>query len=45
MVRYLLEQGADFTVPDYEGKTALDVAEDTGHQGVIDMLQAYMNQA
>ncbi len=45
MVRYLLEQGADFMATNYEGKTVLDVAEDTGHQGIIDMLQSYMNSA
>ena len=45
MVRYLLDQGAEFMATDYEGRTPLDVAEDTGHQGIIDMLQAHMNSA
>ncbi len=45
MVRYLLEQGADFMATDYEGRTVLDVAEDTGHEGIIDMLHTYMNSA
>ena len=45
MVRYLLDQGADFMATDYEGRTPLDVAEDTGHEGIIEMLQAHMNSA
>lgn len=42
IARYLLDQGADFTALDHEGRTPLDVAEDTGHDAIVDLLRSYM---
>jgi uncharacterized protein len=45
LVRYLLNQGADFTAKDHEGRTPLDVAEQTGHQDIAALLRDYMENA
>ena len=45
MVRYLIDQGADFMAVDFQGRTPLDVAEDTGHEAIIEMLREHMNSA
>lgn len=41
MVRWLLDQGADFAAFDHEGKTPLDVADDTGHTEIAALLRAH----
>lgn len=39
IVQYLLDKGADRTLPDSDGKIALDYAQENGHQAVVDLLQ------
>jgi ankyrin repeat protein len=39
IVQYLLDRGADRTLTDSDGKSALDFARENGHQAVVDLLQ------
>ncbi len=41
MVRYLLQKGARITATDIDGMTALDWAEDQGHEAMIFFLSRY----
>jgi uncharacterized protein len=43
MARWLLAQGADPLIGDYEGKTALEVAEANGHEEVAAVLREAVN--
>lgn len=38
-VQYLLDKGADPALPGSDGKTALELAREKGHQAVVDLLQ------
>jgi ankyrin repeat protein len=38
IVQYLLDKGADRSLPDADGKIALDYARENGHQAVVDLL-------
>jgi len=40
-VKLLLENGADVKARDFEGRTALKLAEDNGHKEVVEMLKEY----
>jgi ankyrin repeat protein len=42
VVRYLLDQGADFAAVDHDGRTPLDIAEETDHADVIALLRPLM---
>jgi ankyrin repeat protein len=39
IAQYLLDKGAGRTLPDADGKTALDYARENGHQAVVTLLQ------
>ena len=39
IVQYLLDKGADRTLPDADGQAALDYARENGHQAVVTLLQ------
>ena len=39
IVQYLLDNGADETLSDADGKLALDYARENGHQAIVDLLQ------
>ncbi|KAE8383861.1 ankyrin repeat-containing domain protein [Aspergillus bertholletiae] len=41
VVRLLLENGANMTTADEDGKTALDLAQGSNHQLIVDLLTAY----
>ena len=45
MVRLLLEKGADIHALTNRGKTALDLAKDEGHTGVVNILSVKLRQA
>lgn len=45
IVRYLLAQGADFNVVDHDGRTPLDVAEQTGHEQVVALIHDFIDNA
>lgn len=40
MVKWLLERGADVTVTNFKGLTPLEIAQEAGHQEIIELLQA-----
>jgi ankyrin repeat protein len=40
-VMYLLEQGADYTLTNSEGLTALDWAEDAEHKEIAELIRGY----
>lgn len=39
IVKYLLDEGADRTLPSDDGKIAIDSARENGHQALVDLLQ------
>lgn len=42
VVRYLIAQDADFAAVDHDGRTPLDIAEETGHEEVAALLRPLM---
>jgi ankyrin repeat protein len=40
VVQYLLDKGADRSLPGSDGKTALNLARKKSHQAVVDLLQS-----
>lgn len=40
MLQWLLKRGADITVTNFQGLTPLEIAEQAGHQEIIELLQA-----
>jgi len=45
MVKYLVQNGADMSLVDEHGETALDLAKESGHDEVVEYLERVMKKA